>query len=156
MWARHSNECGRCANEAELVAFDPAEGGFLCRTCRRGQAVDAETVHLIDQVLNGGLRALSSADRAGRRLRRNGSPRSRPNTTSTGGCARRTGAPRSRPGAPPTAPGLAAGDERDRYEDIAASAKDPGTERAGDEADIEAGDGSGIEVGREVDGATFE
>ena len=51
------DQCARCANEVELVAFDSAEGGFLCRTCRRGQAVAPETVRLIRQVLTGGLRA---------------------------------------------------------------------------------------------------
>ena len=148
--------CGRCANVAELVAFDPGEGGFLCRTCRRGQAVDADTLHLIDQVLNGGLRAAlergpSRATAEAERLA----------TLATEYHLDRRVRSAHR-GAEITTVGLrrqlqgAAGDERDRYEDIAASAKDPGTERAGDEADIEAGDGSGIEVGREVDGATFE
>jgi DNA repair protein RecO (recombination protein O) len=50
-------QCARCANELELVAFDAGEGGFLCRTCRRGQAVGPETVSLISQILGGGLRA---------------------------------------------------------------------------------------------------
>jgi DNA repair protein RecO (recombination protein O) len=50
-------QCARCANELELVAFDAGEGGFLCRTCRRGQAVAPETVRLIGQILTGGLRA---------------------------------------------------------------------------------------------------
>ncbi|MGA3351983.1 MAG: DNA repair protein RecO [Acidimicrobiales bacterium] len=51
------DQCARCGAEVELVAFDAGEGGFLCRTCRRGQAVGPETVSLIRQVLNGGLRA---------------------------------------------------------------------------------------------------
>ncbi len=50
-------QCAGCGSEGELVAFDPGEGGFLCRSCRRGQAVSAETVGLIRQVLGGGLRA---------------------------------------------------------------------------------------------------
>ena len=33
--------CAGCGNEVELVAFDAGEGGFLCRSCRRGQAVGA-------------------------------------------------------------------------------------------------------------------
>jgi DNA repair protein RecO (recombination protein O) len=49
--------CASCGDEVELVAFDAGEGGFLCRSCRRGQAVGADTVSLISQVLNGGLRA---------------------------------------------------------------------------------------------------
>ena len=50
-------QCAGCGDEVELVAFDAGEGGFLCRSCRRGQSVGAETVSLIRQVLNGGLRA---------------------------------------------------------------------------------------------------
>jgi len=50
------DQCARCGSPVELVAFDPGEGGFLCRPCRRGQAVGAETVTLIKQILNGGLR----------------------------------------------------------------------------------------------------
>jgi len=50
-------QCAGCGSETELVAFDPGEGGFLCRSCRRGQAVGAETVSLIRQVLGGGLRS---------------------------------------------------------------------------------------------------
>jgi len=51
------DQCAGCGSEGELVAFDAGEGGFLCRSCRRGQAVGAETVNLIRQVLSGGLRA---------------------------------------------------------------------------------------------------
>ena len=51
------DQCAVCGLEGELVAFDAGEGGFLCRSCRRGQAVGAETVSLIRQVLGGGLRA---------------------------------------------------------------------------------------------------
>jgi DNA repair protein RecO (recombination protein O) len=51
------DRCTGCGSEGELVAFDAGEGGFLCRSCRRGQAVGAETVSLIRQVLSGGLRA---------------------------------------------------------------------------------------------------
>jgi DNA repair protein RecO (recombination protein O) len=50
-------QCASCGSEVALVAFDAGEGGFLCRSCRRGQAVGAETVSLIRQVLTGGLRA---------------------------------------------------------------------------------------------------
>jgi DNA repair protein RecO (recombination protein O) len=51
------DQCARCGSQVELVAFDPGEGGFLCRSCRRGQAVGTETVSLVRQVLGGGLRA---------------------------------------------------------------------------------------------------
>jgi DNA repair protein RecO (recombination protein O) len=50
------DRCASCGSELELVAFDPGEGGFLCRSCRRGQSVGAETVALIRLVLGGGLR----------------------------------------------------------------------------------------------------
>jgi len=50
------DQCARCGSVGELVAFDAAEGGFLCRSCRRGQAVSAETVGLIRRALTGGLR----------------------------------------------------------------------------------------------------
>ncbi|MGO9965190.1 MAG: DNA repair protein RecO [Acidimicrobiales bacterium] len=50
-------QCAGCGSATELVAFDPGEGGFLCRSCRRGQAVGAETLSLIRQVLGGGLRS---------------------------------------------------------------------------------------------------
>jgi len=50
------DQCARCEWNGELVAFDPSEGGFLCRSCRRGQAVSPETVSLIRRILKGGLR----------------------------------------------------------------------------------------------------
>ena len=49
-------QCAGCDRSAELVSFDAGEGGFLCRSCRRGQAVGSETLNLIRQVLGGGLR----------------------------------------------------------------------------------------------------
>ena len=42
----------------ELVAFDGFEGGFLCRSCRRGQAVGSQTVDLIRRIVGGGLRGV--------------------------------------------------------------------------------------------------
>lgn len=51
------DRCAGCGSKGELVAFDAGEGGFLCRSCRRGQTVGAETVSLIQQVLSGGLRS---------------------------------------------------------------------------------------------------
>lgn len=48
--------CAGCGSAAPLVAFDAGEGGFLCRSCRRGEAVGPETLRLIARVLNGGLK----------------------------------------------------------------------------------------------------
>ena len=50
------DRCARCGAEGELVAFDAGEGGFLCRSCRRGQAVSEETLSLVRRMLGGGLR----------------------------------------------------------------------------------------------------
>ena len=48
------DECVRCG-AVDLVSFDPAEGGTLCREHRRGTPVDAPTLDLISRILNGGL-----------------------------------------------------------------------------------------------------
>ena len=50
--------CASCGSPAPLVAFDPAEGGFLCRRCRRGKAVAPESVELVRRMLTGGLRGV--------------------------------------------------------------------------------------------------
>jgi len=50
------DRCAACGEAVELVAFDEAVGGFLCRSCRSGQAVSPEAVALIRQILGGGLR----------------------------------------------------------------------------------------------------
>ncbi len=47
--------CARCGEIAELVAFDPREGGFLCPACRRGQQVSPDAIALIRRILGGGL-----------------------------------------------------------------------------------------------------
>ena len=47
--------CVRCGAGAELVAFDPAEGGALCRACRRGPVLSAEALLLIRAILGGDL-----------------------------------------------------------------------------------------------------
>ncbi|HET9691688.1 MAG TPA: DNA repair protein RecO [Acidimicrobiales bacterium] len=49
--------CGASADAVELVAFDPAEGGALCRACRRGPALTSGGLSLIKAVLGGGLSA---------------------------------------------------------------------------------------------------
>jgi len=51
-------ECARCGSNDPLVAFDAGEGGFLCRTCRRGQAVGPDTVALVRRIVGGDLRAV--------------------------------------------------------------------------------------------------
>ena len=58
--------CAGCGARSPLVAFDAGEGGFLCRNCRRGQAVSEETLRLVGQILGGELRAAlaSPASRA--------------------------------------------------------------------------------------------
>ncbi|HTV12890.1 MAG TPA: DNA repair protein RecO [Acidimicrobiales bacterium] len=47
--------CGSDAPELELVAFDIAEGGALCRNCRRGSAVSPAALELIGWILGGRL-----------------------------------------------------------------------------------------------------
>ncbi|MGH9062852.1 MAG: DNA repair protein RecO C-terminal domain-containing protein, partial [Acidimicrobiales bacterium] len=48
-----------------LVAFDLAEGGMLCRACRRGVPVSPEALALVRRILGGDLAgALSSAPTA--------------------------------------------------------------------------------------------
>ena len=53
--------CVRCNRPDELVAFDLAEGGLLCRTCRRGTSVSPEAVLLLQQILGGQLGAALEA-----------------------------------------------------------------------------------------------
>src|SRR5579875_1585987 len=48
--------CAACEEDAELVAYDEHAGGFLCRSCRSGQAVSQECVVLVRQILGGQLR----------------------------------------------------------------------------------------------------
>ncbi len=50
-----ADRCARCGADAELVAFDPASDGFLCRNCRSGRAVTPEAVDLVRLILGGGL-----------------------------------------------------------------------------------------------------
>ncbi len=50
--------CMRCAGaepDVQLVAFDLAEGGVLCRTCRSGQAITPEALGLLRDILGGRL-----------------------------------------------------------------------------------------------------
>ncbi|HTW99104.1 MAG TPA: DNA repair protein RecO, partial [Acidimicrobiales bacterium] len=55
--------CARCASPGPLVAFEASEGGLLCPSCRRGQAVSPEAVALLQRILGGELgRALREID----------------------------------------------------------------------------------------------
>jgi DNA repair protein RecO (recombination protein O) len=50
------DRCAGCgADDDELVAFDMAVGGALCRSCRRGQAVSPEALAIVRRILEGGL-----------------------------------------------------------------------------------------------------
>lgn len=54
------DSCARCNKDVALVAFDLNEGGFLCRDCRRGQAVSQEVVEVCRDVLGGRLNEVLS------------------------------------------------------------------------------------------------
>jgi DNA repair protein RecO (recombination protein O) len=59
-----ADRCAGCGADTTLVAFDAGSGGFLCASCRRGQAVGSEVVTLARAVTSGGLaRALNEAQR---------------------------------------------------------------------------------------------
>lgn len=47
--------CGTPAETRALVAFDLAEGGALCVSCRRGRPVSADALDVVRQVLGGSL-----------------------------------------------------------------------------------------------------
>lgn len=47
--------CAACGGPDPLVAFDPSRGGFLCRSCRRGQAVAPGVVELVRRIVGGQL-----------------------------------------------------------------------------------------------------
>ena len=48
-------ECAGCGAEGPFVAFDLAEGGVLCRTCRRGVPISEGALELIRRILGGSL-----------------------------------------------------------------------------------------------------
>ena len=58
------DQCAGCGADDELVAFDLAEGGALCRRCRRGGPVSGEALALMRRILGGGL-AGALGERAG-------------------------------------------------------------------------------------------
>ena len=49
------DQCASCGSPGELVAFEMAEGGGLCRSCRRGTPVSPEALALVRTILGGGL-----------------------------------------------------------------------------------------------------
>lgn len=55
--------CGAPAETTQLVAFDLAEGGALCTSCRRGRPVSAAALDVVRQVLGGSLGRLLHAPR---------------------------------------------------------------------------------------------
>ena len=50
------DSCAACGeSESDLVAFDLAQGGTLCRSCRRGRPLSAEALTLMRRILGGDL-----------------------------------------------------------------------------------------------------
>jgi len=49
------DSCIECQTTEDLVAFDPADGGVLCLSCRRGLPLSAEALSLARMVLGGRL-----------------------------------------------------------------------------------------------------
>jgi DNA repair protein RecO (recombination protein O) len=49
---------GDSGEPVDLVAFDPVEGGTLCRRCRRGRSVSPEALALMRAITGGGLGAV--------------------------------------------------------------------------------------------------
>lgn len=47
--------CGTPETDGDLVAFDMAEGGALCRSCRRGSPITPEALMTMRAILGGGL-----------------------------------------------------------------------------------------------------
>ena len=49
------DQCATCGTDDGLVAFDLAEGGVLCRACRRGSPITPEALVLLRRILGGDL-----------------------------------------------------------------------------------------------------
>jgi DNA repair protein RecO (recombination protein O) len=47
--------CASCGTDEAIVAFDPLEGGVLCRSCARGTRVTPEALSLLRRILGGDL-----------------------------------------------------------------------------------------------------
>jgi DNA repair protein RecO (recombination protein O) len=60
-YAPQLDECVSCGGTDELIAFDVATGGVLCRSCRTGRAISPEGIALMRQVVGGQLRAALAA-----------------------------------------------------------------------------------------------
>ncbi len=60
------DSCASCGERdpLALVAFDLAEGGVLCRSCRRGRPVSAEALALLRRTLGGGLAGVLAEPRS--------------------------------------------------------------------------------------------
>ena len=58
--------CVSCGedDDAVLVAFDPVEGGVLCRSCRRGRPISPDALVLLRRTLGGGLAGVLSEPRS--------------------------------------------------------------------------------------------
>jgi DNA repair protein RecO (recombination protein O) len=52
------DRCATCGAEDNLIAFDVAEGGVLCRSCRQGVPISPEAVTLMRRILGGDLAAV--------------------------------------------------------------------------------------------------
>ena len=79
------DQCTACGEPAELVAFDQALGGFLCRSCRSGQGVSPERCHSSAKSSGAASGRHWRRRRAGGQPRSSDSPPSPSNTTSTAG-----------------------------------------------------------------------
>jgi DNA repair protein RecO (recombination protein O) len=58
------DRCVRCGTDGPLVAFDPDEGGALCRTCRQGVPLSPGALTLLRQILGGELNAALASERS--------------------------------------------------------------------------------------------
>jgi DNA repair protein RecO (recombination protein O) len=56
--------CARCSTTVDLVSFELAEGGALCRSCRRGIRVSPEALAVLALILGGGLNQALAIERS--------------------------------------------------------------------------------------------
>jgi DNA repair protein RecO (recombination protein O) len=57
------DQCARCGDSDDLVAFDLGQGGVLCRSCRQGVPISADALALVRRILGGDLaRVLDEPD----------------------------------------------------------------------------------------------
>ncbi|MDP8976408.1 MAG: DNA repair protein RecO [Actinomycetota bacterium] len=49
------SQCASCGTEESLEAFDHAEGGVLCRSCRRGVPISPAALEILRRILGGDL-----------------------------------------------------------------------------------------------------